>query len=206
MRHFQNWAFVQKFMKAFCPKRKFICQPPICRGKLVSRRFVLRCIEDNTGSWPQHVAAAGGFARFLGVLVTWLPAFLGGEFLRSDPWDSKDYSFDCWSCKDHYATKHFQVANPLDSYFYSLGLPGWFVTLYNLFSGLWPNNPASTTWRQEIADRFVPLWIHFWDGAIFKKYMSNMVKTFLVPIQCWECSYQGSWGFLYAFPFNQGIT
>ena len=155
MRHFQNWAFVQKFMKASCPKRKFIFQPPICRGKLVSGRFVLRCIEDNTGSWPQHVAAAGGFARFLGVLVTWLPAFLCGEFLRSDPSNSKDYSFDCWSCKDHCATKHFQLTNPLDSYFYSLGLPGWFVTLYNLFSGLWPKNPASTTWRQEIADRFV---------------------------------------------------
>lgn len=33
-----------------------------------------------------------------------------------------------------------------------------------------------------------------------------MVKTFLVPIQCWECSYQRSCSFFYAFPFNEGIT
>ena len=36
-----------------------------------------RSVGDNWGSWPQHIAAAGGFARFLGVLAARLSGVVG---------------------------------------------------------------------------------------------------------------------------------
>ena len=40
------------------------------------------------------------------------------------PWDSKDYYFECFSRKDHCFTNDFQLTNPGDRYFHSLGLAG----------------------------------------------------------------------------------
>ena len=46
---------------------------------------------------------------------------LGGIFIpsRSIPWDSKAYYFDRFARKNHHSTKHFQLTNPGDSFFFS---------------------------------------------------------------------------------------